>query len=141
MNLSQFKIFVISLIRSIIAKGDERAAADAATIAKVSADAAELSATVEQLKVALAESQDSGAKALVNQAADQAAGLDSLTTELQETFNPTPVADAVAETVQQSPEVTTPPEVTAADTIGEAEPTAITVVEAAIGAIADAPAE
>lgn len=141
MNLSQFKIFVISLIQAIIAKGDDRAAADAVTIAKLSADAAELSATVEQLKVAIAASQDSAAKALANQAADQASALDSLSTELEQTFNPTPVADAVSEAVESAPEVKTPEAVENAETIGEAVPTEPAVVESAVAAIEAAAAE
>lgn len=144
MNLMQFKIFVITLINSIISKGDDRAAKDAATIAKLSADAAELRGTVEQLKAELASSQESAAKALVNQAADQAAALDSLSTELEQTFNPTPVADAVSEAVADAPEVVTPPAVEAAATIGEAVATPPEVVAEAVEAIAatfDVPAE
>ena len=136
MSLMQFKIFVITLINSIISKGDDRAAKDAATIAKLSADANELRGTVKELQAALAASEDAAAKALANQAADQAVALDALSTELEETFNPTPVADAVAEVVKDAPEVVTPPVVEAAETIGEAVVTPPAVAEAAVEAIA-----
>lgn len=137
MNLMQFKTFVITLITSIITKGDDRAAKDAATIAKLSADANELRGTVKELQAALATSQDTAAKALVNQAADQAVALDALSTELEETFNPSPTADAVAEVVKESPEVVTPPVVEAAETIGDSLPTAPEVTAAAVEAIAE----
>lgn len=136
MNLMQFKTFVITLITSIITKGDDRAAKDAATIAKLSADANELRGTVKELQSALATSQDTGAKALVNLAADQAVALDALSTELEETFNPTPTADAVAEVVKESPEVATPPLVQGVLTINSATPTPPVVTEAAVAAIA-----
>lgn len=136
MNLMQFKTFVITLINSIITKGDDRAAKDAATIAQLSADANELRGTVKELQAKLADSQDTGAKALVNLAADQAVALDTLSTELEETFNPTPTADAVAEVVKESPEVVTPPAVEAAETIGEAVETAPEVAVEAVEAIA-----
>jgi hypothetical protein len=129
MNLAQFKTFVISLINSIISKGDDRAAKDAATIAKISADAAALAATVAELKAALAASQDAGTAALAAKTSD------ALTTELQNTFNPTPVADAVAEVVAEAPEVETPDVVAKAPEVGTVTPTPTVVVEAAVEAI------
>jgi predicted trehalose synthase len=135
MNLAQFKTFVISLINSIISKGDDRAAKDAATIAKISADAAALAATVAELKAALAASQDAGTAALAAKTSEQASALDALTTELQNTFNPTPVADAVAEVVAEAPEVETPSVVAKAPEFGTVTPTPPVVVEAAVEAI------
>jgi hypothetical protein len=142
-NLSQFKTFVIALITGIIAKGDGRAAKDAATIAQLSADANTLRGTVKELEAALVASEDAAAKALVAKASEQAIALDTLSTELEETFNPTPVADAVAEAVTESPEVATPPVVESSDVIGEAVPTPPDVAAAAveaIGAVFEVPA-
>jgi hypothetical protein len=93
---------------------------------------------VDQLQAALSASQDAASKALASQAADQASALDSLSSELQATFNPTPVADAVAVAVEESPVIETPAIVEAAQTLEEPVATEVAVVEAAVEAIAAA---
>ncbi|MGL5062855.1 MAG: hypothetical protein ACRC62_23005 [Microcoleus sp.] len=135
MDLNAFKTFVVKLIQAIISKGDDRAAKDAVTIAKLSADAAELKAKVDELTAALAAADAAKVAEIAAVVQGQADALNVLSSELEAQFNPTPVADAVAEVVKESPEVVTPPAVEAATTIGEATPTEPAVVEAAVEAI------
>ena len=131
MNLAAFKAFVTELISNIIAKCDAQARKDAETIATISAKAEELSKALEAANAAVEEAK---AAALASATA-QAAELDALTTELQSTFNPTPVADAVAVAVEASPEVETPVAVGDAVTIDTADSTPVEVVEASLEAI------
>lgn len=138
MNISQFKLFVTNLFKSLISKCDAQAKADAATIAQLSADISTLTGTVKDLESALATSKDEAAKAIVSQVMAQADALNELSSELEATFNPSPVADAVADAVQESPEVVTPVEVINAETIGEPVATATEVSDAAVASIGDA---
>jgi hypothetical protein len=133
MNLAAFKAFVTELISNIIAKCDAQARKDAETIATISAKAEELS---KALEVANAAVEEAKAAALAT-ATRQAKYLDVLTTELQQTFNPTPVADALAVAVEASPEVETPVAVGDAVTIDTADSTPVEVVEASLEAIAE----
>lgn len=141
MQFQQFKMFVLDLIKTLILKCDTQAKADAATISKLSADAEALAAKVKELESALVASKDEAAKALASQAAAQADDLNALSSELQATFNPTPVADAVAVASEEAGEVVTPVEVTEAVTIDEPVATAPEVAEAAVAAIGEAAAE
>ena len=138
MNISQFKEFVLNLFTGLIAKCDAQAKAYATTIAQMSADADALAAKVKELESALVASQDEAAKAIASQAMAQADALNQLSSELEATFNPSPVADAVAEAVQESPEVVTPVEVINAETIGEPVETPTAVSDAAVASIGDA---
>ena len=131
MNLAAFKAFVTELISNIIAKCDAQARKDAEAIATISAKAEELSKALEAANAAVEEAK---AAALATAAA-QAAELDALTTELQNTFNPTPVADALAVAVEASPEVETPAPIDGGITIGTSEPTRDEVIEASLDAI------
>ena len=133
MNLAAFKAFVIELIGSIIAKCDAQARKDAETIATISAKAEELSKALEAANAAVEEAKVAALAAATAQAAE----LDALTTELQNTFNPTPVADAVATAVEESPRVDTPALLEEVTTIDTAEPTQSEVTEASLEAIAD----
>lgn len=137
MNLSAFRSFILDLISGIISKTDAQARKDAETIATISAKSAELS---KALDAALADTEAAKAEALVAAVA-QAAELDELTTELQSTFNPTPVADAVAVAVEASPDVETPAPVGDATTINTADPTPSEVIDASLEALAEAAVE
>lgn len=137
MNGASFRTFIVTLITNIIAKGDARAKADAATIATLSSQCSELALTVENLKAALAAADAATAAKLAEQATTQAAELDALSSELESTFNPTPTADAVAEVVKETPEVPTPPVVEASAEVGTVVETPAPVAEAAVDAIAE----
>jgi aminopeptidase N len=131
MNLAAFKAFVTELISNIIAKCDAQARKDAEAIATISAKAEELSKALEAANAAVEEAKAAALAAATAQAAE----LDALTTELQNTFNPTPVADALAVAVEASPEVETPVSLFDAVTIDTADSTPVEVVEASLDAI------
>jgi hypothetical protein len=131
MNLAAFRAFVTDLISDIVSKCDAQARKDAEAIATISAKAEELSKALEASNAAVEEAK---AAALAT-ATTQAAELDALTTELQNTFNPTPVADALAVAVESSPEVETPAAFEDAVMINTADSTPVEVVEASLEAI------
>jgi hypothetical protein len=131
MNLAAFRAFVTDLISGIVSKCDAQARKDAEAIATISAKAEELSKALEAANAAVEEAK---AAALAT-ATTQAKYLDALTTELQNTFNPTPATDALAFAVHASPEVETPVAVEDAVMINTADSTPVEVVEASLEAI------
>jgi predicted trehalose synthase len=135
MDTASFKAFLMKFIKSIVARCDEQAKADASTIADLSAKASALEAKVAELSAALAESSDATAKATAAVVAAQAAELNALTTELESTFNPSPAADAIAVVVTETPEISTPAVVEDATTLDEPEETPAEVSDAAIAAV------
>lgn len=138
MNLPEFKLFVVQLIKSIIQLGDSKAQSYQVQLQELSEKNAELAATIEKLSAALGEAEASKATALMEAAQEQAASLSELSSQLSGEFNPTPVADAVAAAVEAAPEVVTPDVVESSDTIDEPEPTPVAVSDAAVEAIAEA---
>jgi outer membrane murein-binding lipoprotein Lpp len=106
MNASQVKKFVVDLITEIISRCDAKVAEQKAMVDKVSADAAALSAQVEELKAALVAADMAKAAALADAANTASSELDAITTELAAEFgNPTPTADVVSEVVAESSDV------------------------------------
>jgi hypothetical protein len=136
MDLSKYKMLIVRIITAIIGKCDTKATEYQATIAKISAEAAELRATNASLAAALEAKDAEKAQALLDQSAAQSKALDELTSELEAEYNPTPVADAVAVIVRDEPAIVTPPEVVQAVTLDSAEATPEVVAEAAVEAIA-----
>jgi hypothetical protein len=138
MDLSKYKMLIVRIITAVIGKCDAKATEYQATIAKISAEAAELRATNASLAAALEAKDAELAQALLDQSAAQSAALDVLTSELEAEYNPTPVADAVAVIVRDEPAIVTPPEVVQAVTLETSEATPEVVAEAAVDAIATA---
>jgi len=136
MNASQVKKFVVDLITEIISRCDAKVAEQKAMVDKISADAAALSAQVEELKAALAASEIAKATALAEAANTASSELDAVTSELATEFgNPTPTADVVSEVVAESPEV--PAIVETAPEVGEPVPTPEAVTAEVVEAVGD----
>lgn len=133
MKASQLKQFVVDLITEIISRCDAKVQEQKAMVDKVSADAAALSAQVDELTQALAAANTAQATALADAANTASSELDAVTTELAAQFgNPTPTADVVSEVVAASesvPAITeTSPEV--GEPIPTPEAATLEVVEA-----------
>jgi hypothetical protein len=138
LTFADFKSFVISLIKAIIDKIDDKAAAQQVQLDKLSADLTTANETIVSLNAALAAKDQEKAAELAALAASQVADLDQFSTELAEQFNPTPGKDAAAEIVITEPEIVTPPVVEGSSEVGTGTETPAEVGEAAVEAIADA---
>lgn len=136
-SFEEFRESMFTLIRIVIQKGDANGSKDKATIDKLSADLSAANVLISQLQAAIVAKDQAQSEALAAQSSELLGYLDTLSTDLSNEFNPTSTADAVAEAVQESPEIETPVEVTEATTIGTSEETPPEVAEAAIAAIED----
>ena len=135
-NLQEFRAFLVPFISGIVTQVDSSAKAAQAKNAELSATIADMSQTIADLRSALDGKDKAKSDALMDQAEQQSIGLADLAQELNDTFNPTPAADAVAEAVKAAPEIATPELVEASETLGTPEPTEAVVVDAAIEAVA-----
>jgi outer membrane murein-binding lipoprotein Lpp len=137
MKFEKFRAAMVTLIQVIVEKGDRNGTADKAKIDKLSAASTAANAKVQELVAALAAKDIELATALAQENASALVELDALSTELEQTFNPTATADAVAEAVVETPEIETPEIVEEATTIGTNEETSQSVTDAAVEAIAE----
>lgn len=129
-TLEEFKAFMLNLLAAIVQKGDSKAAEMQVQLDKLSADLSAANDLIASM------SQDFDA-VKQQQLRESLAELDTFAEALAESYNPTPVADAIIETVKESPELMTPDILLTDTTVGTGEATEPEVLDAALLAIGE----
>lgn len=136
-NFSDFKSFLLNLLKQIVESGDAKARQLQAKVEELSAELSAAYKTIGELEDQVKESENAKTKALAAQLAEQLAMLDALSTEIAESYNPTPVADAVINAVKDSDTMPTPEIISTVQTLDVHEPTMVEVSDAAVDAIVE----
>lgn len=131
-NVQEFRTVIYDIIARIIRQADEQTRTAAMAIENLNVRIQELETANTQL---MAELQVSVSNAQATQVTEMLAELSRLSTELTESFNPTPSADALIVAVQDSPNIQTPEAISSVVQVGTSEVTPDAAIEEAMRAM------